>query len=71
MISQKEVINMLAMQINGTTVEEIAKRYNRTKGTISTLLNREENQRLKQLMIDRIALAKADEIVEKGKEDAR
>lgn len=59
---------MIAMQIEGNSVIAIGEAFGLTKGRVSQILNKEENQRLKQLMIDRIALAKADEII--GKTEA-
>lgn len=35
-----------------------------TKGRVSQILNKEENRRLKQLMIDQIALRKANQIAD-------
>ena len=69
MLGQKQVIEMIAMQIEGNSIETIAEAYNLTKGRVSQILNKDENQRLKDLMIERIALAKADEIANRPKGD--
>lgn len=70
MLGKKQVIEMIAMQIEGKTNVEIAAAFNLTKGRISQILNTDENKRLKQLMIDRIALARADEILNKEQVDS-
>ena len=49
---------MIAMQIEGNSIEMIAEAFKFTKGRVSQILNKDENQRLKDLMIERIALAK-------------
>ena len=64
MLGQKQVIEMIAMQIEGNSIETIAEAYNLTKGRVSQILNKDENQRLKDLMIERIALQRADQIAE-------
>ena len=69
MLGQKQVIEMIAMQIEGNSIETIAEAFNLTKGRVSQILNKEENQRLKDLMIERIALVKADEIANRPKGD--
>ena len=66
MIAKTQIIEMLKMQIEGNSVIKIAERFNLTKGRVSQILNKEENQRLKQLMIDRIAERTADEIYEEN-----
>ena len=65
MLGKKQEIDMITMQIEGKTVTEIAATFDLTKGRVSQILNKDENQRLKQMMIDRIALAEADKIVER------
>ena len=69
MLGQKQVIEMIAMQIEGNSIETIAEAFKLTKGRVSQILNKDENQRLKDLMIERIALAKADEIANRSKGD--
>ena len=46
--------------IKGKTIVQIAEAFKLTKGRVSQILNKEENRRLKQLMIDQIALRKAN-----------
>ena len=57
------------MQIESNSIETIAEAFKFTKGRVSRILNKEENQRLKQMMIERIALAKADKIANRSKGD--
>lgn len=61
---------MITMQIEGASIIQIGEKFTLTKGRVSQVLNREENQRLKRVMLDRIALARADEIIarDKGRE---
>ena len=66
MLGKKQVIEMIKMQIEGNSVIKIAEAFNLTKGRVSQILTKEENQRLKQLMIDRIAERTADEIYEEN-----
>ena len=68
MTSKRQVIEILKMQIEGVPIAEIAKQFNLSKGRISQLANRPENKALKQLMLNRIAEAAADEIIEGRKE---
>ena len=49
MLGQKQVIEMIAMQIEGNSIEAVAKAFNLTKGRVSQILNKDENQRLKQI----------------------
>ena len=58
---------MIAMQLEGNSVVKIAEHFNLTKGRVSQIINKPENQQLKAKMIDRIALAEADKIVERKK----
>ena len=48
--------------IKGKTIVQIAEAFKLTKGRVSQILNKEENRRLKQLMIDQIALREGNEI---------
>ena len=50
--------------IKGKTIVQIAEAFKLTKGRVSQILNKEENRRLKQLMIDQIALRKANQIAD-------
>ena len=43
--------------IKGKTIVQIAEAFKLTKGRVSQILNKEENRRLKQLMIDQDSLA--------------
>lgn len=63
MTSQRQVIEILKMQIEGVPITKIAAQYGLSKGRISQLTNKPENKKLKQLMIERIAEAAADEII--------
>ena len=68
MTSQKQIIEILKMQIEGVPITEVAKRFGLSKGRISQLVNRPESKRLKEMMLNRIAEAAADEIIEERKE---
>ena len=48
--------------IKGKTIVQIAEAFKLTKGRVSQILNKEENRRLKQLMIDQIGLREGNEI---------
>ena len=69
MTSQKQIIEILGMQIEGVPITEIAKRFNLSKGRISQLANRPESKRLKEMMLTRIAEATADDIIAERKKE--
>ena len=63
MIRRSQIIEMIKMQIEGVATTSIAEKFGVTKGRIYKLTNRPENKELKQLMMNRIAEASADEII--------
>jgi hypothetical protein len=50
MLGPKQIIEMLAMQIEGKSIVQIAEAFNVTKGRGSQILNKDENQQLRQLI---------------------
>ena len=65
MLGERQIIDMIAMQIEDKSIFELAEAFNLSKGRVSQILRKEESQRLKQLMVDQIALRKANEIADK------
>ena len=64
MLGKKRVIEIIALHIEGKSVVEIGKAVNLSKSRVAQILKEPENQRLMILMIEQIALQKADQIAE-------
>ena len=63
MLGKKRVIEIIALHIEGKSIVEIGKAVNLSKSRVAQILKEPENQRLMNLMIQRIALQRADQIV--------
>ena len=64
MLGKKRVIEIIALHIEGKSVVETGKAVNLSKSRVAQILKEPESQRLMTLMIERIALQRADQIAE-------